>query len=702
MWSRKRFDISWRDLCLAATDCLVPWRRARSPDDVQWMRASRGGVIACLSVRSGLDLLLSAAGFPRGSEVLVSAITIADMVRIIERHGLVPVPLDLDPELAFPRPGDIASRITPRTRAVLIAHLFGATMPVDDHIEIARRHGLMFIEDCAQAYRGPDYAGHPAADVSLFSFGTIKTATALGGALMRVRDAELLAEIRLRHAAYDRQSRWAYLGRILKYLVLKALSYRIPLQCLILALRLLGRDYDRTLNSSVSGFAPDRLFDSIRRQPCAPLLGLLRRRIARFDPRRQALRAARGRRLAEALRGSYACPTARVAPHAFWVFPILTDAPDGARLELFRHGFDSTQGHSLAIVEPPAGRGDLEPREARRFLGRLLFLPFYDEMPDRELARLAEILVRFSGPRAESTDSGRDLSGRTCVITGATSGIGLEIARALAARGAVLVLIGRDPLRTRALVDQLAAAGNPSASAVIADLADLNSVREAAREIANRHPRIDLLVNNAGIWITRPAASVDGFELTWATNLLGHHVLTRALTDRLRAARAARIVNVASTYAGGLDLNDVGFERRRWNGIAAYRQSRQAQRMWSWALAARLQGSGITVNAVHPGSVHTGIYRAPRGPVGALIRLYARLVKATPREGADTPVWAATAPELEGVTGRFFASRKEIPCPYRDAGALEQLWELLEAQAARAAGPFAQRADLNVVPSFRP
>jgi NAD(P)-dependent dehydrogenase (short-subunit alcohol dehydrogenase family) len=207
-------------------------------------------------------------------------------------------------------------------------------------------------------------------------------------------------------------------------------------------------------------------------------------------------------------------------------------------------------------------------------------------------------------------------------------------------------------------------------------------VRQAALEIGERHSQIHVLVNNAGIWITEPAASAEGIELTWAVNVLAHHVLTGALMERLRAAPAARIVSVASTFAGHLDLDDVEFRRRGWGGIAAYRQSKAAQRMWTWALAARLAGTRITANAVHPGGVYTGIYRSPRGIAGAVLRCYARLIKATPREGADTPVWVATAPELEGITGRFWADRKEVSCPYRDEKSLERLWKLLKAQAA--------------------
>lgn len=274
-----------------------------------------------------------------------------------------------------------------------------------------------------------------------------------------------------------------------------------------------------------------------------------------------------------------------------------------------------------------------------------------------------------------------DLAGRTCVVTGATSGIGREIVRALAAAGASLVLIGRDSRRTRDLAQTLTAMRNQRAHAVLADLADLGAVRGAAREISTVHPKLDVLINNAGIWITQPASNADGIELTWATNLLAHHVLAGMLMPCLRAATGARIVNVASTYVGNLDLDDVEFKRRPWNGIAAYKQSKLAMRMWTWALATRLSGSGVTANAVHPGGIYTGIYRAPRGIVGSIIRLHARLTKASPREGADTPVWAATAPELEGVTGRFFANRKELSCPHRDASSLDRLWNLLQSQA---------------------
>ena len=364
MWSRKRFDIEWCDLIYAVARCLARVPQSESGG----LRSTDRGELVCLSARSGLDLVLAAAAFPRGSEVLVSAMTIPDIVRIIRQHGLVPIPLDLDAETAFPPAAQLTRRVTSRTKAVLLAHLFGATMPLDEHLAVARRHNLLFIEDCAQAFRGLASTGHSGADVSLFSFGPIKTATALGGAVMRVRNGELLAEIRRRHSSWAMQSRAAYCRRVIKYMVLKALSCRVPLAWLIMSLRLFGRDYDKILNSSVTGFASDRLFELIRRRPCAALVDLLWRRLERFDARVQRHRAERGRRLAEALRHAFVCPAAYVSPHAYWVFPILTDSPNELRLELFRHRFDATQGHSMVVVDPPPGRDDLEPRETRRFL----------------------------------------------------------------------------------------------------------------------------------------------------------------------------------------------------------------------------------------------------------------------------------------------------------------------------------------------
>lgn len=225
---RHRIDLSAADLALAACACAVPARRRNLAAGVERAWSPSGGALACLSVRSGLDLLLSALDLPLGSEVLVSAITIPDMVRIIQGHGLVPVPVDVEPSTLAPRTDLAEQLVTDRTRAVLVAHLFGGHVDLAPLAALARRHHLLVIEDCAQAFAGPGDTGNDLADVSLFSFGPIKTATALGGALVRVRNAQLLDRMGGIHATWPVQRRSAYARRIIRFSALARFSTRSP------------------------------------------------------------------------------------------------------------------------------------------------------------------------------------------------------------------------------------------------------------------------------------------------------------------------------------------------------------------------------------------------------------------------------------------------------------------------------------------
>lgn len=279
------------------------------------------------------------------------------------------------------------------------------------------------------------------------------------------------------------------------------------------------------------------------------------------------------------------------------------------------------------------------------------------------------------------------LAGRVCVVTGATSGIGLEVARLLAADGATLVLACRDLAAGERCVAELAE-GNREAivEAMAVDVSSQASIRAFAAGLAGRHPRVHVLVNNAGVWLPgkSPSRSPDGYELTWATNVLGTHLVTRALEPLLVAGAPARVVNVVSTYVGDFDATDVQFERRGYDGIAAYKASKLADRILSWAWAERLAPSGVTVNACHPGGVATGIYRNPTGLFGAVLRAYVRLVKRTPAQGARTPAWLASSADVAGQTGRFYSDQRERACPYRDPEGVARLWTICEAMTAPA------------------
>lgn len=277
-------------------------------------------------------------------------------------------------------------------------------------------------------------------------------------------------------------------------------------------------------------------------------------------------------------------------------------------------------------------------------------------------------------------DSLMDLRGRTCLVTGGNAGIGLEVVRALARRGARVLIAARDPGRGEAARREIErTTGNGEVDVGVVDLSSQASLRAFAAEVLQRCPRLDVLVNNAGVWSTARRDSTDGIELTWATNQLGYFLLTELLLERLRSDGRARIVNVASELARDLDLTDVEFRRRPYSGLTAYAQSKQANRMWTWALARRLEGTGVSANALHPGGVATGIYRKGGGLRGMLTAAVARLAGRSPARGADTAVWLAASPEVEGRSGLFFVDRQERVCRFRDRTREDELWALCAA-----------------------
>jgi retinol dehydrogenase 14 len=271
-----------------------------------------------------------------------------------------------------------------------------------------------------------------------------------------------------------------------------------------------------------------------------------------------------------------------------------------------------------------------------------------------------------------------DLRGRTCLVTGANSGIGKETARGLARLGARVLMACRDRERGEAARrDIVSSTGSAEVELLLVDLASRASIRAVAADLASRHPALHVLVNNAGTWSERRRLSPDGIELTWATNQLGYFLLTELLLDRLRASAPARIVSVASGLARDLDLDDVQFERRRYGGITAYAQSKQANRMWTWALARRIEGTGVTANALHPGGVNTPLLGKGGGPLSLLGRLFGRFAK-SPADGADTAVYLAASPAVEGRSGGYWIDRGERRCRYRDPEQEERLFTLCE------------------------
>ena len=279
------------------------------------------------------------------------------------------------------------------------------------------------------------------------------------------------------------------------------------------------------------------------------------------------------------------------------------------------------------------------------------------------------------------------VQGRLCIITGGTSGIGLAAAEALARKGARLALVGRDPARG-ALALQRVRAAMPEARAALhyADLAKLAEVRRLGDELLQAYPRIDVLINNAGGFFQRREVTADGLERTFALNHMAYFMLTERLRERLVASAPARIVSVASRAHEGatLDLDDLGTERR-YSGWLAYRRSKLANILWTRELARRIAGTGVTANALHPGFVATRFGDNNGGWLRLAFGAAKRVAALRPEQGAETVVHLAGAPELESVSGGYFANcAPAMPSPAaRDDGVAGRLWTASEEFAKR-------------------
>ena len=266
-------------------------------------------------------------------------------------------------------------------------------------------------------------------------------------------------------------------------------------------------------------------------------------------------------------------------------------------------------------------------------------------------------------------------TGNVAVVTGATGGIGKEIARGLAQAGMTVVIGARSIERGETAATEIAASSNGAPAPVVmqVDTADLASIRAFASAVSARFAEISVLVNNAGAWFTDRRVSRDGIELTFATNVLGPHLLTELLLPRLQDASQARVVNLVSSFAGSYDASDLQSTRKRYDGGKAYAQSKQALQMLTWGLAARTLGSGVTANCAEPGFVRTDLNRHATGFRTTMINISARLFGVTPAKGADTPLWVATAPELAAVSGKCFAKRKAKADQFREPAPIADL-----------------------------
>jgi retinol dehydrogenase 12 len=278
------------------------------------------------------------------------------------------------------------------------------------------------------------------------------------------------------------------------------------------------------------------------------------------------------------------------------------------------------------------------------------------------------------------TDSANAMHGKICVVTGATSGIGLVTAQSLARQGATLIVVGRNSERGATTVSRIRqATGNAAVESMIADLSAQVQVRQLASDIQRRFSRLDVLVNNAGALFARKELSHDGIEMTFALNHLAYFLLTNLLLDLLKANPLARIVNVSSEAHRGaqLDFADLQGEHS-YRGYRAYARSKLANILFTYELARRLEGTGVVTNALHPGFVATNFGHNNRSFTAGFFRILQRVAAISPEEGAQTIIYLATAPEVQSITGEYFVKQKAVRSSQvsYDRAAAERLWQV--------------------------
>jgi NAD(P)-dependent dehydrogenase (short-subunit alcohol dehydrogenase family) len=272
-----------------------------------------------------------------------------------------------------------------------------------------------------------------------------------------------------------------------------------------------------------------------------------------------------------------------------------------------------------------------------------------------------------------------NMNGKICLVTGGTNGIGKSTAQELARMGAMVIIVGRDAQKTSKVVKEIrAASGNPRVGSMLADLSSQQDVRHLASEFKSKYSHLHVLINNAGGYFLKRQLSVDDIEMTFALNHLASFLLTDLLLDTIKASAPARIINVSSDAhaSGKIEFDNLQGERQYSPG--AYGNSKLANILFTMELARRLEGSGVTVNALHPGFVATGFAKNNGKIIAAIISLFAPLMARSPAKGAETSIYLASSPSVEGITGKYYYDLQVASAAPQatDSVVARKLWEV--------------------------
>ena len=393
VYPRKKLDYSFVDILLALTMTIVhrlDKRKIINEIENFWPMEN---VIVELSVRTIFDSLLITKNFKKGSEVIMTGITIPDMVKIVESHGLKIVPIDVDMETLQLKKEALDKAISKKTVMIVVAHLFGSRMEMAPVYEaLDKRSDVLIIEDCAQAYNGINgYTKQSKTDISMFSFGSIKSITALGGAIGFTIDKELKKEINNKISKYPKIKNAEFRKKVLKYIALKILSNPFIYGLFILACRFLKIDYDRAIISSVRMVQDDSLFEAIRKKPSTSQLRYLLYRLTSMNENHISQRKEVGDYLKNLLKNCDIHGSANPT-HSYWLFPIRSSKREKLVKLLRDSGFDATFTTTQLIPINEPDEDDNALVECEKYMSETIYLPLYETMPKKSLDKLARVV----------------------------------------------------------------------------------------------------------------------------------------------------------------------------------------------------------------------------------------------------------------------------------------------------------------------
>ena len=319
-------DATWRDILTAYSySTTKPQERKQLQSKIEELFGGSEKWLACYSIRTALDAFLKVMKFPVGSEIIFTAINIPDMVTVVERHGLKVVPVDLDLDTLAPKPELVELAVTDKTVAILAAHLYGKWIDLDKVFQVARAHGLYVLEDCAECFQGLKRKGHHLSDLTFFSFGSIKYYTSLGGAVVGVKNPNILKKMRAIVEQYPVQNQWMYFKKLCSYSLLMMAGFNNSFfnWVFINSFHLLGFPYKEYFISLLRAFPGGINIDSLQQQPSAMLLRFLLYRLRHVNEKDFRTIKLKGDIVSENLPKNVFVPGMKADVASYWLFPLV-------------------------------------------------------------------------------------------------------------------------------------------------------------------------------------------------------------------------------------------------------------------------------------------------------------------------------------------------------------------------------------------